>query len=228
VHRRSGASRAGSDEHEESALKGFHLLRNDYASLYLPVLVFWAAVAVPLHAAGVIVLLIGPPGSGRTTQAEFLRKDLGMPVIAVDDLIARNQHKFQKYKTPALNGIDPRLDPALNDLVEEALRTADLSNGVVLDGYPASKIQGDSLTAIRQKLDLSRAVVIHLSAPDDVVRKRLKGQSRDVEQELKDYHREFDFVRQYFPTADIRTLDATKEPAEVARQIRKVLQSGQH
>src|SRR4051812_934222 len=133
-----------------------------------------------------------------------------MPVIAADELISHNPQRFQKYRTPALNGVDPRLDPALNDLVEESLRTTDLAKGVVLDGYPASKIQGDFLTALRQKFVLSRSIVIHLSAPDDVVRKRLKGQDRDLEQELKDYHREFDFLRQYFPSADIRSVDGTK------------------
>jgi adenylate kinase family enzyme len=196
--------------------------------LYLPFLLACAALEPSAYAAGPIVLIVGPPGSGRTTQAEFLRKDLKMPVIAADDLIARNPGNFQKYKTPALNGVDPRLDPALNQLVEQALRTTDLANGVVLDGYPASKIQGDFLTTLREKFDLSRAVVIHLSAPDEVVRKRLKGQKRDVEQELKDYHREFDFIREYFPSADIRSVDATKKPPAVAKQIRKLLQSGQH
>jgi len=67
--------------------------------------------------------------------------------------------------------------------------------------------------------------VIHLTAPDDVVRKRLRGQSRDVEQELKDYHREFDFVSLYFPSADIRAVDATRDPAEVAKQVKAILQS---
>ena len=98
----------------------------------------------------------------------------------------------------------------------------------MLDGYPASKIQGDFLATLREKFNLSRAIVIHLSASDDIVRKRLKGQSRDVDQELKDYHREFDFIRQYFPAADIRTVDAAKEPRELAKYIREIVQSGQH
>src|SRR3954451_15737677 len=209
----------------EDRLNPFRLHRIRCMATFIAVVIPWATLALPMHAAGVLVLLVGPPASGRTTQAEFLRKNFGLPVIAADDLIGHNPQKFQKYKTPALNGVDPHLDPALNDLVEQALRTADLSKGVVLDGYPASKIQGDFLTALRDKFDLPHSVVIHLSAPDDVARKRLKGQSRDVEQELKDYHREFDFLRQYFPTADIRAVDATKEPAEVAKQVKAILQS---
>jgi adenylate kinase family enzyme len=45
-------------------------------------------------------MMVGSPGSGRTMQAALLKKDLGMTVIPVDDLIARNQQKVQKYKLP--------------------------------------------------------------------------------------------------------------------------------
>jgi adenylate kinase len=185
----------------------------------------WASVASAMTAAGPVVLLVGPPGSGRTTQAEFLKNSFGMTVVAAQDLIERNQQKFQKYKIPALQGVSPHLDPALNALVEEALSRADLSKGVVLDGYPASKIQADFLADLREKFNLPRPIVIHLSAPDDVARKRLKNQNRpELEQELKDYHREFDFLREYFPEADIRTVDASKRRADVAKEIRKIVQ----
>ena len=50
------------------------------------------------------------------------------------------------------------------------------------------------------------------------------GVARDVEQELKDYHREFDFVRDYFPETDIRTVDGTKKVDAVAKEIAKLLQ----
>jgi len=186
-------------------------------------LTVWAAMGFPIYAAGPVVLIVGPPGSGRTTQAQLLSKDLGMPIISADDLIARNAAKFQKSRIPALHGVDPHLDPVLNSLVEGALGGADLSKGVLLDGYPAAKVQADFLQTLRRKFDLPRAIVIHLNAPDDVVRKRLKGQQRDIEQELKDYHREFDFIREYFPEADIRTVDATKKPTKVTKQVRKTL-----
>ena len=185
-----------------------------------------AAISLHAYAAGPLLLMLGPPGSGRTTQAELLRKDLGFRLISADDLISRNPQKFEKNKAPSLQGVEIHLDPALNQLVADALSSTDLSKGVVLDGYPASKTQGDFLTTLRQKLGLPSAIIIHLSAPDDVVRKRLKNQTgRDIDQELKDYHREFDFVRDYFPEADIRTVDATRSRAQVAKEIRKLLQS---
>jgi len=183
------------------------------------------AAASPASAAGPVVLIIGPPGSGRTTQAEYLKRDLGMSVISVDDLIAHNHDKFQKYRIPALQGVDPHLDPALDSLVKDALIKADASKGVVLDGYPASKLQADFLTDLRRKLQLPPVTVIHLTVPDNVVISRLSGQKRDVEQELKDYHREFDFIREYFPDANIHGVDGTRKPDDVAKEIRTLVQN---
>jgi adenylate kinase len=177
-----------------------------------------------MYAAGPVILLIGPPGAGRTTQAELLRKDLGMAIIAADDLIAANKEKFQKSKNPSMEGVDPYLDPALNALVDEALGRADLSKGLILDGYPASKVQADFLNDLRDKYNLPKALVIHLRVPDDVARKRLANKKiPDLEQQFKDYHREFDFARVYFPQADIREVDGTKKPDAVSKEIRKLL-----
>jgi len=190
--------------------------------LRVPILL--AALTSRALAAGPIVMLIGPPGAGRTTQAEILRKNLGMAVISADELIAGNPQLFEKYKRPELEGVDIHLDPGLNALVEDALQKADLSKGVVLHGYPAAKIQGDFLVKLREKLGLPKPIVIHLRVPDQVSRQRLENRKLpDLEQQLKDYHRELDFARLYFPEADIHDLDGTKKIDAVAKEIRKLL-----
>lgn len=188
--------------------------------------VVWATMVLPAHAAGPVVLMVGPPGSGRSTQATLLGEGLKMPVIATDDLIRRNPQRFQKFRNPAIQGVDPHLDPVLNTLVEEALKMSDLSNGVILDGYPASTFQAEHLTRLRERFKLPRAIVIHLNVPDAVVRSRLKDRNKEeLEQALKDYHREFDFVREYFPQSDIRTVDGTQKAEQIGKEIRKLLQT---
>jgi len=188
------------------------------------VLISSGALAAQAYAAGPLVILIGPPAAGRTTQAEILRKKLGMAIISARDLIAHNKQMFQRYKNPAIQGVDPEQDSALNTLVEEALKKADLSKGVVLVGYPAAKIQGDYLVGLREKLNLPKGIVIHLHVPDEVSRKRLEKQpDPDLEQQLKNYHREIELARDYFPEADIRDVDGTKKINEVAKEIRKLL-----
>lgn len=192
-------------------------------SCRLAALAAWAAMASAVYADGLVVLVVGPPGSGRTTQANLLGKELKLPVVAADDLIKRNPEVFQRKRPPSDARSDPRLDDAMNQVVAAVLATSDLSKGLVLDGYPATKAHGEYLQSLRKKFNLPRAILVHLNVPDDVVRKRLKSLSRDIDQELKDYHREFDFLRSYFPEADVRSVDATQKPDVVAREIRKFL-----
>ena len=70
-------------------------------------------------AAGPLIVFIGPPGAGKTTQATILQKDRGMALISSDQLIEQNHQAFEKFRHPAIHGVEPRLDPALNKLVEE-------------------------------------------------------------------------------------------------------------
>lgn len=183
-----------------------------------------AAMTTGSYAAGPIVILIGAPGAGKTTQAEILRKDRGMTVISADTLIAANRNQFQRFKNPLLDGVDPRLDPALNPLVEEALRAADRSKGIVIDGYPASVTQGNFLGELGKKMELPKALVIHLKISDDEARKRSGGMNVvELSQDLKNYHREVDFAGTYFPDADLHEIDGMKKPADVAKDIAKLL-----
>jgi adenylate kinase len=186
-------------------------------------MLFWMLTAAA-YAAGPVVVLIGPPGAGKSTQADILKEDTGMALISVDALVEQNRAAFEKYRRPSIQGVEPRLDPAMNKLVENQIRSTDLSKGLILDGYPASKDQGDHLTRLVKELQLPSPLVIQLDLPDETVRKRLKTRNRDeVEQGLKDYHRELDFAREYFPGAIIHTLDATQKPAAIAKLIRKLL-----
>src|SRR5690349_6811920 len=156
------------------------------------------------QSAGPLIVLIGPPVSGKTTQAQILQKERGMAVISVEDLIAQNREAFEKLRRPQIQGVEPRLDPIVNRLMDERLRSIDRSKGVILDGYPASKDQGDHLTALIAEFQFSRPIVLQLRVSDGEVRKRGRNRGRqNIEQELKDYHRELDFAQTYFPQTSI-------------------------
>ncbi len=186
--------------------------------------VFVASILAASAQTGPVVVLVGPPGAGKTTQANMLKNEFGMVVIDPDQLIAENRSAFAKYNEPGITGVEPRLDPAMNPLVEARLHSLDLSKGVVLDGYPAAKDQGDYLGKVIADLNLPRPFVIVLNVPDDVARKRLEAENaKDIDQGLKDYHREFDFAHLYFPQVDIHDVDGTKAPGKVAGEIRKLL-----
>ena len=205
----------------------FHQRTNDATARRRALLGFLIpSFALVLHAqaSGPVVVLIGVPGSGRAEQAAILKNQRGMATISADDLIARNSQAFEKSRGSAIPGFDARLDPAMNGLVEAALSSADLSKGLVLVGYPASKAQGDYLVSLREKLNLPKALVIRLVVPDSVARKQLKKEKvLDVEQQLLNYHRELDFARGYFPQSDIRDINGNRKPGKVADDIRTLL-----
>src|SRR5690348_9327422 len=125
-----------------------------------------------------LIVLIGPTGSGKTTQAEFLKRRFGIPTISVEELIQANPAALAKYREPGITPGPPQLNPAINALVAEKIAGLDLTKGVALDGYPASKDQADHLAALAGKLKLPAPIVIQIDLPDDVARQRLKNRRR--------------------------------------------------
>jgi adenylate kinase len=176
-----------------------------------------------------LILLIGPAGSGKTTQSEFLKKRFGIPTVAVDDLIRANPAALAKFRRPGITPGPPQLNPAVDDLVAERLASLDLTRGVVLDGYPASKDQADHLKELAAKLNLPPPIVIQIDLPDDVARQRLKERRRSedtpelIEERLKNYHREMGMIRSYYPEANIWTVMGDKPVAAVSNTIEAIL-----
>jgi len=187
----------------------------------------------PLGAApevrGPIILLIGPPGSGKSTQAAFLHKTYGIPTVSAEELIRANPSVFARAIQPAIQGVEPRTDPAMNKLLRQKLEETDVSKGFVLDGYPAAKGHADYLGGLLKEWNLPKPVVLQLALSDEAVRKRASRRKdtsvspQSVDQLLKDYHREMDMIRVYFPEADIVTVDAAKKTGSVSKQIKKAI-----
>ena len=178
-----------------------------------------------------MIVLIGPPGSGKKTQAEFLRTRFGIPTIGVDDLIQANLAALAKYRRPGITPGPPHLNPAIDALVAEKLSRLDLTKGVVLDGYPASKDQADHFAALIAKLNLPAPIVIQIDVPDRVATERLRqrqhadDQPELIEERLKNYHREMDMIQSYFPEAKIWTVDGDKTVAEVSSAVETILKN---
>jgi adenylate kinase len=176
-----------------------------------------------------LIVLIGPTGSGKTTQAEFLKKRFGIPTIAVDDLIQANPAALAKNRTAGITPGPPQLSPAIDGLVAEAITRYDLTKGVALDGYPASKDQADHLAALAAKLNLPAPIIIQIDLPDDVARQRLKTRQHAddkpelIEERLKNYHREMDMIRSYYPQANIWSINGDKPVAVVSSTIEAIL-----
>jgi adenylate kinase len=186
------------------------------------------APAQPL-VTGPVVVFLGPPGSGKSTQARAAAKYLKVPIVSAEELITDNAAELAKARTPGIAGMEPQTDPLLNKFFEARLKKGDLKDGVVLDGYPNTKDHADFASKLVVQGVIPKAVILHLQIPDDVVRKRLAGKggklSAAAEQRLKDYHRETTAIQVYFPNADITPIDGTKKPGKVEKQVREVLKA---
>jgi adenylate kinase len=204
-------------------------MRRNQLTFLASALLLAGAVAAQTSDNRFVIVLIGPTGSGKTTQSEFIKREFGISTIGVDDLIKENPAALEKYRTSGIYPGPPQTSPALNELVRDRLSKMDLKKGVVLDGYPATKDQADHLAALVRELGLLSPVVIQIDVPDEVVRERLRKRKsqedtpEQIERRLKDYHRELDMIRDYYPRANIWTIDGTRPPVDVSQTIQVIL-----
>ncbi|MEV6273948.1 adenylate kinase [Nocardia sp. NPDC051832] len=132
------------------------------------------------------VVLLGPPGAGKGTQADLLSDKLGVPHISTGDLFRANisqqtalGREAQKY----MDAGDLVPSDVTNRMVEARVNEPDAANGFILDGYPRTVDQADALEKIlgdmNSKLD---AVLCFVVAEDTVVERMLaRGRGDDNE-----------------------------------------------
>jgi adenylate kinase len=174
-----------------------------------------------------LIILIGPPLSGKTTLVGSITRTFGVPNISIEDLIHDNAAELEGLRGEGMSLAEMRYDPAMSRYVRERLKTADLSHGIALDGYPATLVQAEDLAKMLPNLKLN-AISFQLTVSDDIIRKRAKKTGRQsdrsqvLEQRIKDYHREMDAISLYFPNAKIVPVDGNKSEEE----IWKAIQSG--
>ena len=122
------------------------------------------------------ILIFGPPGAGKGTQAVKLCEHLGVPHISTGDMfrhhIKNDTELGKKVKEYSSRGaLVP--DEITVAMVEERLSSADVTNGFLLDGFPRSVPQAEALEKILQPQGQSIDTIINISIPDDEILKRL-------------------------------------------------------
>lgn len=129
------------------------------------------------------MLIIGPPGSGKGTQAERISERLGVVAISTGDIFRANV----KGGTPL--GIEAKKymdagdfvpDSVTNEMVRSRLSEDDVENGFLLDGYPRTTSQVDYLDEILATGEQELDVVLQLTADDDELVHRLLGRAKET------------------------------------------------
>ena len=187
--------------------------------------VLWAQDSPPARP---LVILIGPPLSGKTTFVTRIQQRYGVQGISVEDLIKDHAAELMKMHRGRTALAEMRYDPAMSRYVRARLNKMDLGRGAALDGFPATQQQAGELAKMIQELDLT-PVALQLEIPDDVVRKRAAAAGRQsdqpkiIEQRIKDYHREFDSLSLYYPNAKIVKIDGTQSEEKMWQVMQQAL-----
>ena len=139
-----------------------------------------------------IIVLLGPPGSGKGTQAVKLAQRLGVPHISTGDLFREQLAAGTSLGIVAAEYVrngELVPDEITISMLNARLEEEDCDNGVVLDGYPRTLVQALALESYLDSVDEELTMVASLNVPDEVLVKRLSG--RWMSQSGRVYHAEF-------------------------------------
>lgn len=175
------------------------------------------------------MVLLGPPGAGKGTQAEKLSEKLGIPQISTGDLFRHNISNGTKLGLEAKKYLDAGdLVPATltNALVDDRLNDEDVAGGFILDGFPRSVEQAEALREMLAARDLKLDAVLEFRVSEDELLDRLKSRGRADDTEdvvlnrMKVYRDETAPLLQYY-SDELKTVDAVGSLDEVfARALR--------
>ena len=124
------------------------------------------------------IILLGPPGAGKGTQAKTLVEERNMVQLSTGDMLraARTSGtEMGKMVAGVMDRGELVTDEIVIGLIEEQLTTADASGGFIFDGFPRTLAQADALGVLLQKVGQDLDVVVEMRVDDDVLVKRIAG-----------------------------------------------------
>jgi adenylate kinase len=184
------------------------------------------------------LLVLGPQGSGKGTQAARLSSDHGIPHVATGDMfrsaIAAGTELGRRVE-PILAAGELVPDELTVELIRERLSQPDAANGFVLDGFPRNLAQAEELDAMLAGIGRSLDAVLFFDISDEVALERLLGRAADegreddrpevIARRLEIYHEQTEpVVERYRATGKLVPLHAARSVGEVAAEIADALE----
>lgn len=153
------------------------------------------------------LLIVGPQGAGKGTQAALLADSLGIPHVSTGDLFRANLAGGTELGMLAKKYMDAGElvpDEVTQEMVADRVAQPDAERGFLLDGFPRNVPQADWLNGMLEKLEKPIEVVVLLTAPDEVLLDRMlaRGRADDtvdaISRRLDIYHRETKPLIEYY------------------------------
>ena len=124
------------------------------------------------------LVLVGPPGAGKGTQAQFLAAHYSIPHISTGDIFRANLKENTALGQEAKTYMDAGQlvpDSVTNAMVKDRLTWEDVANGFLLDGFPRNVVQAEVLRAILAEKRTPLDAVLELSIPNELIIGRLSS-----------------------------------------------------
>jgi adenylate kinase len=141
------------------------------------------------------LILLGPPGAGKGTQAERLREDFGLPHIATGDIlraeVAEGTMLGERAREYMEDG-DLVPDELIVEMITRRVAADDARDGFLLDGFPRNEQQADALEHALSEQGRTLTAALLMEVPDEEVVRRLAGRRVCVKNPTHIYHVEFD------------------------------------
>jgi adenylate kinase len=184
------------------------------------------------------ILLLGPQGSGKGTQAKRISEEYGVPHIATGDML----RTAIEADTPLGRQLKPILDSGrlvsdelMIQLIRNRLEEPDAAEGFVLDGFPRTWAQAQALDRMLREIGRDMDVVFELQTSDDVSTQRLLKRAEEesraddtpevIAERLATYHRETEpLVEHYRTTGNVVGIHADRSINEVFSEIQDALE----
>ncbi len=186
--------------------------------------------------AGLRVVLLGAPGSGKGTQAGILSRRLAVPAISTGEMLreavaAGTSLGRRVEDVMATGGLVE--DDLMAEVVRERLARRDTAHGFLLDGYPRTLPQAATLDAMLPNLGGDLDAVVALEVPQEMLVRRALGRGRADDEEdvvrerLRQYHEKTaPLVGHYEATGLLRRIDGNRTMDEVTAQVLLALGAG--
>jgi adenylate kinase len=184
------------------------------------------------------VLLLGPQGSGKGTQANRIAAEYGIPHVASGEILRAEMQAGTELGRRVQDVVDRGdlvSDVLMIELIKTRLSQPDTEAGFVLDGFPRTSPQAEALDEMFGEIGRSFSVVFALQIPDDVAIERLlrraqiEGRTDDtleaISRRLETYHRETaPLVEYYRVRGNLVPIHGERSENEVFAEIQSALE----
>ena len=184
------------------------------------------------------MLLLGPQGAGKGTQAKRIAAEYGLPHIATGDIL----RQAMAEDTPVGRRVKPIYDSGglvpddlMIELIRDRLSEPDTEDGFILDGFPRTLVQAEALDTMLREIDKQLDLVLELQVPDEVAVERLtrraalEGRPDDtpegIRRRLELYHEETEpLVEFYRSRGNVVGIHGDRTENEVFAEIQQALE----